>query len=163
MGNPGIIADRHAHGRDPKAAAPPRALLVIAEPSSNWLCREVLEALGFSVEAVDSGIGAVIAVRKRTPQVILLDSQLRDVPAREAVGWLRSNRNLGATPIVILVGANEEEHLLPALCPGAILRKPLSVEALRRVIGYVLEGSSGDHGIASSGCTATIASAPDDR
>src|SRR5262249_12643433 len=144
MENAGIIANRHVHGRNAKPAAPRRALLVVAEPSSNRLCQEVLEALGFSVEAVDSGIGAVIAVRERTPQVVLLDSQLRDVPAREAVRWLRSNRNLGATPIVILAGANEEERLMPALRPGAILRKPLSVEALRRVISYVLEGSSGD-------------------
>ena len=91
------------------------------------------------VEIVDSGIGAVIAVRERTPQLILMDLQLRDVPGREAVSWLRSNRNIQATPIVILAGASDEERLLQAPRPGAILRKPLSPEAIRRVIRDVLE------------------------
>ena len=69
----------------------PRALVAIAEPSSVCLCREVLEKDGFLVETVDSGIGTVVAVRERLPQIILIDLQLRDVPGREAVGWLRSN------------------------------------------------------------------------
>ena len=116
-----------------------RALIAIAESGPGQLGRQVLEALGFMVEIVDSGIGAVIAVRERTPKLILMDLQLRDVPGREAISWLRSNRNIQAIPIVILAGASDEERLLQAPCPGAILRKPLSPEAIRRVIRDVLE------------------------
>ena len=116
-----------------------RALIAIAESGPGQLCRQVLEALGFMVEIVDSGIGAVIAVRERPPQLILMDRQLRDVSGREAVSWLRSNRNIEATPIVILAGAGVGERLLQAPHPGAILRKPLSSEGIRRVIRDVLE------------------------
>ena len=96
------------------------------------------------VEMVDSGIGAVIAVRERAATLILMDLQLRDVPGREAMGWLRSNRNTQATPIVILAGADDEERLLHAPHPGAILRKPLSSEGIRRAIRDVLESGSKD-------------------
>jgi CheY-like chemotaxis protein len=112
----------------------PRALIAIAEPSSVRLCREVLEKDGFLVDTVDSGIGAVVAVRERLPHIILIDLQLRDVPGREAVGWLRSNPALQSTPIVIIGGA-EESRVLVAPQPGAVLRKPLTPDAIRRAIG----------------------------
>ena len=113
----------------------PRALIAIAEPSSLRLCRDVLEKDGFLVKTVDSGIGAVVAVRERLPQVILIDLQLRDVPGREAVGWLRSNPALQETPIVIIIGGADDSRVLAAPQPGAVLRRPLTPDAIRRAVG----------------------------
>ena len=116
-----------------------RALVAIAEQSPGRLCREILGD-GWLCRRVgrDSGVGAVMAVRERLPQLILIDLRLRDVSGREAIGWLRSNPALQLTPIIVLVGGSEEERMPSAPQPGTTLRKPLSPEAIRRAIHQVL-------------------------
>jgi CheY-like chemotaxis protein len=118
-------------GRADAVPEPRRALLAIAEPASERLCRETLRTAGFAVESVDSGIGAVTAVRERPPQLVIVDMQLRDVPGREAIGWLRSNPALGSAPVILLVGAEEDGAGLSPR-PGVCLRKPLSRLAIER-------------------------------
>lgn len=116
-----------------------RALVVEAEPGTLRLCRDVLESSGFEVDAVDSGVAAVVAARNGLPDLILMDLQLRDVPGREAIGWLRSNPALRSTPIIVLNTNAEDEADLAAIRPGALLRKPLSAVTMRHAIREVLK------------------------
>jgi DNA-binding response OmpR family regulator len=141
----------------------PRALVAIPEQGQGQLCREILEASGFLVEMVDSGVSTLVAALERTPQLIFMDLQLRDVPAREAVGWLRSNLNIQAIPVIILAGATDEIDLLATLAPGVILRKPLSPEAIRRAIQDALENDPKSQAVNSSRRSAMKDNAPDDR
>ena len=67
------------------------------------------------------------------------DMQLRDVPGREAISWLRSNPALRSTPIIILTDYADDEAGLAATLPGASLRKPLSPTTIRRTIREVLK------------------------
>jgi len=106
----------------------------MAEPRLLRLCRDVLAAEGFTVDAVDSGIGALVTVRERRPDLVLIDLQLRDVPGREAAGWLRADPALQGTPIIIVVGGGETGQLMPAAEPGTILRSSLSRETIRRAL-----------------------------
>jgi two-component system, chemotaxis family, chemotaxis protein CheY len=115
-----------------------RALVVEADPGTLRLCRDALESSGFVVDAVDSGIAAVVVARKRFPDLIFMDLQLRDVPGREAIGWLRSNPALRSTPIIILTTNAEDDSVLAATRPGASLRKPVSPAAIRRAIRELL-------------------------
>jgi DNA-binding response OmpR family regulator len=115
-----------------------RALLVEAEPETLQLCRDVLEKSGFVVDVVDSGIAAVIAARQARPDLILVDLQLRDVPGREAIGWLRSNPALRSTPIIVLTTNTDADGELATIRPGASLRKPVSPAAIQRMIHQVL-------------------------
>jgi CheY-like chemotaxis protein len=116
-----------------------RALVVEADPVTLRLCRDVLESSGFVVDAVDSGIAAVVAAREGRPDLILMDLQLRDVPGGEAIGWLRSNPALRSTPIIVLTANPGDEAELVAAQPGASLRKPLSPAAIRRTIRDVFK------------------------
>jgi CheY-like chemotaxis protein len=116
-----------------------RALVVEADPVTLRLCRSVLESSGFVVDAVDSGIGAVVAAREGRPDLILMDLQLRDVPGGEAIGWLRSNPALRSTPIIVIAANGVDDDELAAALPGASLRKPLSSAAIRRTIQDVLK------------------------
>jgi two-component system, cell cycle response regulator DivK len=118
---------------------PRRALVVEPEPATLRLCRDVLESFGFVVDAVDSGIAAVMAARKELPDLILMDLQLRDVPGREAILWLRSNPALCATPIIVLANNAESAADLPETGPGASLRKPVSSATVQRAIYEVLK------------------------
>ena len=116
-----------------------RALVVGADPVTLRFCRDALKSSGFAVDAVDSGIAAVVAARADLPDLIFVDVQLRDVPGREAIRWLRSNPALQSTPIIVLT-TNAEDDAAPDLTrPGPSLLKPVSLAALRRVIRKVLE------------------------
>src|SRR5215475_4913504 len=115
-----------------------RALLAIAEPASERLCRETLRKAGFIVDSVDAGIGALTAVRERLPQLIIVDMQLRDVPGREAIGWLRSDAALRSASVILLGGA-EEDRAAAVPQPGVFLRKPLSRLAIERACQELLK------------------------
>jgi len=94
--------------------------------------------MGFAVATADSGIAAVMAARKELPDVILVDLQLRDVPGREAIEWLRSNPALLSTPMIILTMSSDDEADVAAIRPGASMRKPVSPLAMRQAIRAVL-------------------------
>jgi two-component system cell cycle response regulator DivK len=136
-------------GRDvagaPRAEMPPpahekvqrRALLVGPDQPTLRLCRDVLESSGFAVDQVDSGIGAVVAAREGRPDVILIDIQLRDVRGREAIGWLRSNASLRATPIIALIAKADADAMRDGFTVP--LRKPLSASTVQRAIQEVFK------------------------
>jgi CheY-like chemotaxis protein len=87
---------------------------------------------------VDSGIAAVVAARESPPDLVLVDVQLRDVPGREAIVWLRSNPALQSTPIIVLA-TNAEDDVVPTFPRAyASLPKPVSPAAIRRTIREVL-------------------------
>jgi CheY-like chemotaxis protein len=110
------------------------ALLAVMDPVQAGLCRRELEDVGFTVEAVESGIAAVTAARRMLLHLVLMDFQLRDVSSREAVGWLRTNPAVRATPVVILTDGAEEETALSAIQASTTLRRPASAAAIRRAI-----------------------------
>ena len=116
-----------------------RALVVGADPVTLRFCRDALKSSGFAVDAVDSGIAAVVAAREDLPDLIFVDVQLRDVPGREAIRWLRSNPALQSTPIIVLTTKAEDDAAPDLTRPGPSLLKPVSLAALRRVIREVLE------------------------
>jgi CheY-like chemotaxis protein len=111
-----------------------RALVVEADPAVLQVARVVLEGAGFAVDAVDSGIAALVAARDGRPDLIIMDQQLRDVSGREAIGWLRSNPALQETPIILLTAGTADEAVVALAQPGAALRKPASRAALQRTI-----------------------------
>ncbi len=117
---------------------PRHALLVDADAATNRICREVLEETGFAVHVVHSGIAAVVAARDRPFDLIVIDTQLRDVPGREAMEWLRSNPALRSTPLIALASSAEGRSNLFVARPGTLLRKPISVAMIRRAIHDLL-------------------------
>lgn len=83
--------------------SPPFALVAVTNPAMRTLCRETLQDIGFTVaDGIESGTDAVSDARERRPDVIILSEQLSDVPASEAIKWLRSNRMSATSPIIIL-------------------------------------------------------------
>jgi CheY-like chemotaxis protein len=105
-----------------------RALVIESDPDTRTLCVDRLERLGFEVAEVESGVEAVRAARRETPDLILLELELRDVPGPELVRWLRSNPALARVPIVAMDSSLPRRALPNALGSGvsAVLRKPLS-------------------------------------
>jgi CheY-like chemotaxis protein len=81
-------------------------------------------------------IAAVVTARRILPDLILVDEQLRDVPGRDAVLWLRSNPELRSTPIIVLtMGAGGASIAMP----GALVQKPASLGSIQQVIQEVMK------------------------
>jgi two-component system cell cycle response regulator DivK len=118
---------------------PDRALLVGTDSATLRLCRDVLARSGFIVDTAGSGVAALISARDRHPDLIIMDLQLPDVAAREAVSWLRGNPALQATPIIVLTPTTPDDRDIAAIRPAASLRKPVSAANIQRAIRQLCE------------------------
>jgi CheY-like chemotaxis protein len=112
-----------------------RALVVDTDPVSARLCRETLERIGFIIERVDSGVTAVVAARDRVPDLILMDSQLRDASAAEVIGWLRcANMALASVPIIVIGTVDRSPLAVRDSQVTVALRKPVSPPEIERAV-----------------------------
>lgn len=111
---------------------PRLALVAVPDPTMHRMCRDTLVHAGFELtDSVTTGAVAVAAARERRPTVILLSHQLDDVPAEEAIKWLRSNRESATTPIII-VGGKTGSLGTPAGVTA--LPRPVSAAQLRNAL-----------------------------
>jgi len=84
-------------------------LIVDDHPSFRASARRLLECDGFDVvgEAED-GLGALDAVERLHPDVVLLDVQLPDIDGLEVAARLTRN---GATPAIVLTSSRDVEDV----------------------------------------------------
>jgi DNA-binding response OmpR family regulator len=112
------------------------ALVVVTDPALKQLCCETLPEIGFTVaNGIESGADTLVRTRVLRPDVILLSHQLSDVPARQAVRWLRANPESAATPIVVLGGrASDAQNDAGVI----VLPRPVTADALRMAMSNAL-------------------------
>jgi DNA-binding response OmpR family regulator len=121
-------------------ASPQLALVAVTNAALRTLCRETLREIGFTVaDQVESGTAVVTDARKRHLDVIILSEQLSDVPASEAIKWLRSNRMSATSPIIILGGLSNmlllEDNRL------TVLPRPTTRTQLRDTLAQILNAT----------------------
>jgi DNA-binding response OmpR family regulator len=115
-----------------------RVLVVDDEPNIRLVFRTALEPSGYSVDEAGDGLEALEHLAAATADVVVLDLQM---PGLGGMDFLRRLRDLGdETPVVVVTAYGTVPDAVEAMRLGAIdfLSKPLSPEALRRVVGEVL-------------------------
>lgn len=118
-------------------ASPRFALVAVTNQAARMLCRETLQAIGFTVaDDIESGAIALSDARERHPDVIILSEQLSDVPASEAIKWLRSNRLSATSPIIILGGLSNMTMLNDNSVTA--LPRPTTRTQLRNALAQIL-------------------------
>ena len=146
------------------SARSPRILCVDDNPANLLLVQTLLEDMGATVEAVDSGEAALQAVREQALDLVLMDVQMPGMDGRETTERLRAweaGRSGAPLPVVALTAhamANEKRALLHSGMDD-YLTKPISERQLAQVVlkwtGLTLrghpaerasEGASGDSG-----------------
>jgi CheY-like chemotaxis protein len=98
---------------------------------------DALEALGLAVREVSRGVEAVAAARHLLPDLIVLDTQLRDAPGREVAAWLRSHPALRATPIVLLGDRGEAAESQGSV--DLLMARSASAPDMRSAIDQMLQ------------------------
>jgi two-component system phosphate regulon response regulator PhoB len=138
-----------------------RVLVIEDEPDIRDLLTYNLQSGGFQVKTAETGQRGLAAFESFTPDVILLDLMLPDVPGTEVCRRIRA-RTSGAQPAIIMLTAKGEEiDRVVGFEVGAddYVVKPFSVRELLLRVNAVLRGRAGvpsSAAAAGSGKTAAV-------
>jgi ribonuclease P protein subunit RPR2 len=115
-----------------------RILLVDDEPALRELLRVTFESADVTVDEASSGIEAEARIRRRRPDVIVLDLRMPGMGGSELCERLKANERTRAIPIVLLTGADPEEaRRAQRAGAAALVRKPFSPLDLVAVVDRV--------------------------
>jgi len=122
-----------------------RILVVDDEPDLLELVRVNLADNGFQVEATTSGREVLERVRRATPDLLVLDLMLPDVPGTEICRQIRATPELAGLPIIMLTAKAEELDRVVGFELGAddYVTKPFSPRELALRVRAVLRRGSG--------------------
>jgi CheY-like chemotaxis protein len=119
-----------------------RALVVEADPGTRQAFQDVLNHCGMTADIVDNGVAAVARARRKRPDLIVMDLQLRDSAGLEVIQWLRSDPALRSTPVIVLTTNAHDVSLSKSWTVDAVLVKPVSSEAMESAIRSVIDPES---------------------
>ncbi len=120
-----------------------RVLIVDDEPNVRLMLQTALESVGYEVIEAGDGQAALERLRgsRASPacDLILLDLLMPKMDGMELLRQLRAQGNI--VPVVILTAHGSIPEAVEAMKLGAIdfLAKPLTPDALRRVVAEVIE------------------------
>lgn len=115
-------------------------LLVDDEPALRELLRATFESADVTVDEAGSGHEAQARIRRRRPDVIVLDLRMPGMSGAELCRRLKADERTAGIPIVLLTGADAEEaRRAQRAGAAALVRKPFSplelLAVLERVAG----------------------------
>lgn len=118
-------------------------LVVEDDTAISTLLKYNLEQEGFSVDLSTDGEDALLRVKERKPDIILLDWMLPLLPGIEVCRQLRRQPEYKSVPIIMLTAKGEETDKLRGLNSGAddYITKPFSPAELMARIRAVLRRS----------------------
>lgn len=119
-----------------------KILVVDDQPEIVTICRDYLEAAGFTVLAANTGPDGLAAARRHRPDLIVLDLLL---PGMDGLDVCRTLRRESDTPIIMLTARVEESDKLIGLELGAddYITKPFSARELVARVRAVLRRAVG--------------------
>jgi putative two-component system response regulator len=117
-----------------------RILLVDDEPALRELLRATFEGADVTVDEAGSALEAEARIRRRRPDVIVLDLRMPGMSGAEFTAKLKGDAQTKAIPIVLLTGADPEEaRRAQRSGAAALVRKPFSpldlLAVVERVVG----------------------------
>jgi DNA-binding response OmpR family regulator len=119
-----------------------RILIVDDEPNVRLVFRTTLESPGVAIATAEDGETALRWLDVSTADLVLLDLHMPGLDGMEVLRRLRGANN--DVPVVIVTAHGSVPDAVQAMKLGAIdfVSKPLTPEALRKVVGEVLQRHS---------------------
>lgn len=129
-----------SNGAAPSGVGRVPVLLVEDDPRLAALVREYLEQNGFDVELVADGARVMDAVRRKRPDVVLLDLMLPGVDGLEVCRRIRAEPALGHVAVIMVTARGDDVDKIVGLELGAddYLAKPYNPRELVARIRAVL-------------------------
>ncbi len=104
------------------------------------LLTEVLTHAGYAVTATDDGIGAMTALKRRVPDLIILDVMMPIIDGPHLMEVIRSAENpeMWQVPIMVCSASEKIDEIIASsefhIAPEDCLRKPFEVTELLRCV-----------------------------
>lgn len=129
------------------ATAQPTILIVEDELAIVELVSFSLKGAGWSVDAVHDTASAWEYLQHKRPQLMLLDWMLPDQSGLRLLSRIRSDRNFGTLPIIMLTAKSMEEDKVAGLDQGAddYITKPFSPRELNARIKALIRRKAPEH------------------
>ena len=121
----------------------PLILVVEDNPANQLLTTSVLIRDGFQTEVADCAEDALVSIKARRPDLILLDVQLPGMDGLTFASSLRSVPEAAGVPVVALTShamRGDRERAIAAGCVG-YLSKPIDTRTLGDELRFHLQGS----------------------
>ena len=105
-----------------------RVLLIEDEPNIIEAIRFILSRDGWRVDCHSDGLTALDAVRKRAPDLVILDVMLPNKSGFDILSELRGDAEAGGTPVLMLTarGQKKDRDLAERLGANRFMTKPFS-------------------------------------
>lgn len=118
-----------------------KSILVVDDNAGvRELLTDVLTHAGYEVTATDDGIGAMTALKRRVPDLIILDVMMPVIDGPHLMQVIRAadNPEMWQVPILVCSASEKIDEILASseydIAPEDCLRKPFEVaDLLRRV------------------------------
>jgi CheY-like chemotaxis protein len=123
----------------PERTGPPSVLIVDDDQEINDIVGMILESRGYRVRSAENGREALAAVRKSTPDLVLLDLMMPVMTGVEFLEEMRKDPALANVPVLILSAWAEHAVDLPNV--AGIVCKPFQLKDLLGQIEKSLQES----------------------
>lgn len=119
----------------------PKILLIDADPEAHGIVTQALFGTGIGISYAGRGTQGIELASAEFHDLILLDGSLPDISSLEALMLLRDNPKTASTPVMFLVGGNDQRLIADAFDHGSVdvLRKPIYPIELQARIKTVLK------------------------
>mgnify|MGYP001767093496 CR=1 FL=1 len=123
----------------------PRVLIVDDDPEMRALLLDVLKGEGFEAAEAKDGAEAVLALRARRFDIILMDKNMPGPSGLDLLPGLR--RVCPNSPIIMMTAFGDVPSYMEAMEKGAVefLFKPFRMEELKVAISKALASSADSH------------------
>jgi two-component system nitrogen regulation response regulator GlnG len=124
-----------------RGLAMPVLLAIDDEPSILLCYRLVFNEPDLSLETAASGVEGLDVLRRRRPDVVLLDVDLPDMSGLEVFQKIKEHDP--RIPVIFITGSGSAQTAIQAMSDGAFeyVLKPLQLDRLRELVGRALEVS----------------------
>lgn len=97
----------------------------------------------YTVSVATSGEQALKSIKKKRPDLVLLDYEMPGWDGRETLEKIREDAEISDTPVIFLTGVADKDHIAAVLklSPAGYLLKPAEKEKLIGTIEEVLKGN----------------------
>ncbi len=121
----------------------PRVLLCDDSDAERKLLAQILISAGYAVEQAPEGMSAIVYLKHRAIDVVVLDLQMPEVDGFQVLAYIQEHRR--ALPVVLLSGMPLHKiqpriHLLPTQELPPLLIKPVDPDQLLGILELQLAG-----------------------
>jgi CheY-like chemotaxis protein len=120
----------------------PLVLVVDDDELQHKLLRHLLQEVPFELSFAGSGMAALATLRRRRPDLILMDVQLPDINGIEATRRIKAVDRFAAVPVLMVTGNSDKNAVIDSVRAGAagFIVKPFDKDVLVARIRGCLSG-----------------------